>query len=125
MIRYFTIFMGVFLQAVPFLLLGVLISSAIQVFIPVGVLERIFPSNPVFAMGMGIGAGFFLPVCDCASIPVFQGLLKKGVPLPAAICFMTAAPIVNPVVLLSTYYAFNGSFGQFFTGPVWESSVPF
>ena len=72
LICYFTIFMGVFLQAVPFLLLGVLISSAIQVFIPVGVLERIFPSNPVFAMGMGIGAGFFLPVCDCASIPVFQ-----------------------------------------------------
>jgi len=114
LIRYFTIFMGVFLQAVPFLLLGVLISSAIQVFIPVGVLERIFPSNPVFAMGMGIGAGFFLPVCDCASIPVFQGLLKKGVPLPAAICFMTAAPIVNPVVLLSTYYAFNGSFRAVF-----------
>ena len=114
LIRYFTIFMGLFLQAVPFLLLGVLISSAIQVFIPVGVLERIFPSNPVFAMGMGIGAGFFLPVCDCASIPVFQGLLKKGVPLPAAICFMTAAPIVNPVILLSTYYAFNGSFRAVF-----------
>ncbi|MGC4019776.1 MAG: permease [Muricomes sp.] len=103
----FTIFMGVFLQGVPFLILGVLLSSAIQIFIPKGWLEKVFPKNPFGGMVTGVVAGFFLPVCDCASIPVFKSLLKKGVPLPAAVCFMAAAPIVNPVVLISTYYAFN------------------
>lgn len=102
-----TLFMGVFLEGVPFLLLGVLLSSAIQVFLPQRWMERVFPRNPILGMLMGMAGGFFLPVCDCAAIPVFKSLLKKGVPIQAAICFMAAAPVVNPVVLLSTYYAFN------------------
>lgn len=107
LVTLFTVFVGIFLQGIPFLLLGVLLSSAIQVFLPDGRMEKIFPRNPFLGMAAGVVAGFFLPVCDCASIPVFKSLLKKGVPLPAAVCFMTAAPIVNPVVLMSTYYAFN------------------
>lgn len=102
-----TMFMGVFLQGVPFLLLGVLLSAAIQIFVPREWIEKVFPKNPILGMAAGLAAGFFLPVCDCASIPVFKSLLKKGVALPAAVCFMTASPIVNPVVLISTYYAFN------------------
>ncbi len=105
--KVLTLFMGVFLQAVPFLVIGVLLSSAIQVFLPKGWMEKFFPKSPFIGMATGLIAGFFLPVCDCASIPVFKSLLKKGVPLPAAVCFMAAAPIVNPVVLISTYYAFN------------------
>lgn len=103
----FTIFMGAFLQGVPFLIMGVLLSSAIRVFLPKGWLEKIFPSNPILGMAVGVVAGFFLPVCDCAAIPIFKSLLKKGVPLSAAVSFMAAAPVVNPVVLMSTYYAFN------------------
>lgn len=110
----FTIFMGIFLQAVPFLILGVLISSAIEVFMPKQLMEKLYPKHPIPAMAAGILSGFFLPVCDCASIPVFRGLLKKGVPLPAAVCFMTAAPVVNPVVALSTFYAFGMSFRAVF-----------
>ncbi len=54
-------------------------------------------------------AGFCFPVCDCASIPVFRSLVKKGVPLPVAVTFMTAAPVINPVVILSTHHAFGGN----------------
>lgn len=107
LVTMLTVFVGIFLQGIPFLILGVLLSSAIQVFLPDGWLAKIFPKNPILGMVAGAAAGFFLPVCDCASIPVFKSLLKKGIPLPAAVCFMTAAPIVNPVVLMSTYYAFN------------------
>lgn len=109
LLKAFTIFMGVFLQAIPFLILGVLLSSAIQIYVPEKRLSKIFPQSTIPAMFCGIIAGFFLPVCDCASIPVFKSLVKKGVPLPAAICFMTASPVINPVVILSTYYAYNGS----------------
>ena len=109
LMKAFTIFMGVFLQAVPFLILGVLLSSAIQIYVSEKWIAKIFPKKTLPAMLTGIIAGFFFPVCDCASIPVFKSLLKKGIPLPAAVCFMTASPVINPVVILSTYYAYNGN----------------
>lgn len=104
-----TIFMGVFLQAVPFLILGVLLSSAIQTYVSEKCIAKIFPKKTIPSMIIGIIAGFFLPVCDCASIPVFKSLIRKGIPLPAAVCFMTASPVINPVVILSTYHAYNGN----------------
>ncbi|MFQ9702861.1 MAG: permease [Enterocloster clostridioformis] len=48
-------------------------------------------------------AGFCLPVCDCASIPVFKSLVEEGVPMPAAVTFMLVSPVINPVVILSTW----------------------
>lgn len=103
------IFLGIMLQAVPFLLIGVLISSAIQVLIPQRAIELLFPKNLAGGMLVAVLAGFCLPVCDCASIPIFRSLVRKGVPLPAAVTFMAATPVINPVVMLSTYSAFNGN----------------
>jgi uncharacterized membrane protein YraQ (UPF0718 family) len=103
------IFLGIILQAVPFLLIGVLISSAIDVFVSKAAIERRFPKSLGLGMAAAIIAGFCLPVCDCASIPIFRSLVKKGVPIPAAITFMTATPVINPVVIFSTYYAFSGA----------------
>ncbi|QNO16814.1 permease [Caproicibacterium amylolyticum] len=102
-------FLGIVLQAIPFLLVGVLFSSAVQVFLPQNVVERWFSKSTGTGMLLALAAGFCFPVCDCASVPFFKGLLLKGVPLPAAVTFLLAAPIVNPVVLISTYYAFGGS----------------
>lgn len=102
------IFLGIILQAVPFLLIGVLLSSAIQVFVPQSAIERRFPKSLGMGILVAVLSGFCLPVCDCASIPIFRSLVKKGIPLPAAITFMAASPVINPVVMLSTYYAFSG-----------------
>ncbi|HML36276.1 MAG TPA: permease [Bacillota bacterium] len=103
------IFLGIILQSVPFLLIGVTISSLIQVFVSNDAIERRFPKRLGLGMLVAVLAGFCLPVCDCASIPIFRSLIRKGVPTPVAITFMTATPVINPVVMLSTYYAFNGS----------------
>ncbi|MEA4891193.1 MAG: permease [Peptococcaceae bacterium] len=103
------VFLGIILQAVPFLLIGVLLSSAIQVFVPKEWIERKFPKSLALGTLFAILGGFCLPVCDCATIPVFRSLVKKGLPLPAAITFMTVTPVINPVVILSTYYAFSGN----------------
>ncbi len=103
------IFTGTWLEAVPFLVLGILFSAAMSVFIPDGFLQRIFPRNIFAGIAFGIVGGFFLPVCDCASVPVYRTLVKKGIPFPAAAAFLTAAPVVNPVVMLSTWYAYNGN----------------
>ncbi len=107
--KFVNIFLGILLQAVPFLLIGVLLSSAIQIFIPQSVIERRFPKSLGAGMLVAVAAGFCLPVCDCASIPIFRSLVRKGIPLPVAVTFMAATPVINPVVILSTYYAFSGN----------------
>jgi uncharacterized membrane protein YraQ (UPF0718 family) len=103
------VFLGILLQAVPFLLIGVLLSSAIGVFVPQRFIESRFPKSLGAGVLAAILASFCLPVCDCASIPIFRSLVKKGIPLPVAVTFMTVTPVINPVVILSTYYAFSGN----------------
>lgn len=101
-------FLGMLLQALPFLLIGVLLSSAIQVFIPRESLEKHMPKSLFGGMFFMLLSGLILPVCDCASVPVFRSMVKKGVPLHLAVVFFASAPVINPVVMLSTYYAFGG-----------------
>ena len=107
-------FLGMLLQALPFLLIGVLLSSAIQVFIPRESLERHMPKSLFGGMFFMLLSGLILPVCDCASVPVFRSMVKKGVPLHLAVVFFASAPVINPVVMLSTYYAFGGDWKMVF-----------
>ena len=100
------IFISIFFESLPFLLLGSLISSVIEVYVSDDTFEKLIPKNVFLGSVVGIFLGFFLPACDCAVIPVSKRLIKKKVPLNVAISFMLASPIINPVVLLSTYYAF-------------------
>lgn len=107
LITLINIYIGMLLQSFPFLLLGVLISSLILVFVGQDWIEQHFPKRIIPGMGFAILAAFCLPVCDCASIPIFRSLVKKGVPLSVAVTFMCATPIINPLVILSTYLAFG------------------
>ena len=100
------IFMSIFFESLPFLLLGSLISAIIETYISNEKLSKMIPKNKILGSIVGVLLGFFLPACDCAVIPVSKRLLKKKVPINVAISFMLASPIINPVVLLSTYYAF-------------------
>ncbi|MDD4312787.1 MAG: permease, partial [Eubacteriales bacterium] len=107
-------FFGMLLQALPFLLIGVLLSSAIQVFITRESLERRIPKSLFGGMFFMLLSGLILPVCDCASVPVFRSMVKKGMPLHLAVVFFAASPVINPVVMLSTYYAFGGDWKMVF-----------
>lgn len=100
-------FMSILLEALPYLLLGALISSIIEEFVPSSFFTKIIPKNPFLASLVGCVMGFFLPCCDCAVIPVARGLMKKGVKQNVATSFMLASPIINPVVLLATINAFK------------------
>lgn len=102
-----TVFMSILMEAFPFLLLGVFISSIIQLFITKEVIVKYFPQNNILSFFIAIIGGLFFPVCDCAIVPVTSSLVKKGVPLHIAVAFMLSAPIVNPIVIVSTYYAFG------------------
>lgn len=100
------IFLSIFFEALPFLLLGSIISSIIEKYVSNEKIASIIPKNPILGSLFGIFLGFFLPACDCAVIPITKRLIKKKVPINVAVSFMLASPIINPVVLLSTYYAF-------------------
>ena len=105
---FVTVFASILFQAFPFILIGVFVSAIIQVFVSESLITRFFPKHPQLAMGLAVFAGVLFPVCDCAIIPVMRRLIQKGIPISAAVTFMLAAPIVDPVVIASTLYAFPG-----------------
>ena len=100
------IFVAIFLETLPFLIFGALISSVVERYISDEMIVSLIPKNVILGSITGIFLGFFLPACDCAVIPVSKRLIKKKVPVNVAVSFMLASPIINPVVLLSTYTAF-------------------
>jgi uncharacterized membrane protein YraQ (UPF0718 family) len=103
-----TVFVAVCVQALPFLVLGVLISGAIAAFVPPAFFARALPRNPFAAVPVAGAAGALLPGCECASVPVAGGLMARGVAPSAALAFLLASPAINPVVLVATAVAFPG-----------------
>ena len=101
-----TVFTGIVLQAVPFMLLGALLSSALYAFVPDRLLIKVFPKKYGIGFLTALFAGALFPVCECAAVPLMRSLIKKGVAMPIAVTFMLASPIVNPISIVSTLYAF-------------------
>ena len=102
-----TVFLGIFIEAVPFLFLGTLASGLVEVFVRREVLLRLLPSGAFAGALTGSLLGMIFPVCECGVIPLARRLIRKGVRLPVGIAFMLAAPVVNPVVIASTIAAFG------------------
>ncbi|WP_409251923.1 permease [Bacillus sp. SCS-153A] len=105
-----TIFLSILLEAVPFILIGVFASAVIQVFVSENMLQKLVPKRyPYLALLPAAFVGALLPICECAIVPVARRLIKKGIPTHLAIVIMVTAPILNPIVLASTYYAFQNN----------------
>lgn len=102
-----TLFFSLLVEAMPFLLIGVLFSSVLLLFVDEQKLLAIMPKNVVLAALAGSLIGFMFPVCECGNIPVARRLLMKGAPSAVAIGFLLAAPTVNPVVFWATWIAFR------------------
>ncbi|MGW6548060.1 permease [Streptomyces massasporeus] len=103
-----TVALSVTVQAVPFLLLGTALSGAINAFVPASVFTRLLPRRPALAVPVAGAAGVVLPGCECASVPVANSLIGRGVAPAAAFAFLLSAPAVNPIVLTATAIAFPG-----------------
>lgn len=103
-----TVFVAVVVQAVPFLVLGVVISAVIATFVPATFFERALPRRAIAAVPVAGIAGAALPGCECASVPIAGRLMSRGVAAPAALAFLLSAPAINPVVLVATAVAFPG-----------------
>ncbi|PEZ03590.1 hypothetical protein CN326_18030 [Bacillus sp. AFS018417] len=102
-----TIFLSIFFEAVPFILIGVFISAVIQVFVTEDVIKKVLPKHPIVAMFPAAFVGVLFPMCECVIIPIIRRLIQKGLPLHVGMVILVTAPILNPVVFLSTFYAFR------------------
>ncbi len=103
----FTLFLSLLVEAMPFLLLGVLFSSLLLFFVEERKLVDIMPKNPFLGALFGSMIGFLFPVCECGNVPVARRLLMQGVPTSVAIGFLLAAPTINPIVIWATWTAFR------------------
>lgn len=101
-------FLSILFEGIPFVLLGALISGVVEAFVPARLITRMLPRNGAAAICASGLLGLVLPMCECGSVVVIRRFIRKGVPVSCAITYMLAAPIVSPIVLLSTLAAFKG-----------------
>jgi len=95
-------------QAVPFLVFGVVLSAIIAVYVPRSFWAKALPRHPALAVPAAGLAGVVLPGCECGSVPIAGSLIRRGVTPAAALAFLLAAPAINPIVLTATVIAFPG-----------------
>ncbi|HWS36928.1 MAG TPA: permease [Actinoplanes sp.] len=101
-----TVFVSVLVQAVPFLVFGVILSAVIAVFVPRSFWAKALPRHPALAVPAASVAGVVLPGCECGAVPIAGSLIRRGVTPAAALAFLLAAPAINPIVLVATAVAF-------------------
>ena len=106
--NFFLVFGSLLIEAMPFILLGALVSAAIEVFVPVTVFEKLALLPKPLQLPVSGLAGAAFPVCECGSVPVARRLIVKGLMPSAAVTFMLAAPVLNPIVIASTAVAYRG-----------------
>jgi len=102
-----TVFLGIFVEAVPYLLLGTLASGLVEVFLDREQMARLIPRGGLGSALAGAVLGLAFPVCECGVIPLTRRLFSKGLPLSAGVAFLLAAPVFNPIVIFSTAAAFG------------------
>lgn len=106
-----TLAISVLIESLPFVTLGVVLSIVVQVWLPPGVLERWMPRRAWARRAVLSLLGMFIPVCECGNVPFARGLMMRGFSVPDTLAFLIAAPIVNPIVIITTHAAFGFSDG--------------
>ncbi|SFM19568.1 permease [Pelosinus propionicus] len=109
MINFKVILLSIVIEAFPFLLMSVIVSALLNNFVSENTIRNLIPKSNILSIFIACFLGILFPLCDCGMVPIIRRLILKGVPLPAAITFMLAAPIVNPVVSAATAFAFQNN----------------
>ena len=106
-------FLSILFEGVPFMFIGTLISGIIDAFVPSETMTKYLPRNPIAAIALSGVLGVVFPMCECGVVPVIRRMIRKGLPVSCALTYLLAAPIVNPIVALSTFAAFRGQHPAF------------
>ncbi|WFR67948.1 permease [Curtobacterium flaccumfaciens] len=106
---FLTLAISVVVESLPFVVLGIVLSIVVEVWVPVGALERVLPQRPMPRRAVISLIGMLFPVCECGNVPLARGLMLRGFTPAEAVTFLVAAPILNPLVIVSTAQAFGWS----------------
>lgn len=104
---FLMIFLGLIVAAIPFIVLGVVISVLIEKYISSSWILKYKSKNPILSHIQVLFIGMLLPVCECGNIPLAKRLKIVGFKPSEVITFVLAAPIFNPIVFITTFVAFN------------------
>jgi uncharacterized membrane protein YraQ (UPF0718 family) len=101
-------FTAILYEALPFIILGAVIAGVLEELLPQRLLARVLPRSRFLSIAIGGLLGLVFPMCECGIIPVMRRLLRKGLPLSCCVAYLLAGPVINIVVILSTWVAFSG-----------------
>lgn len=104
---FITLSLSIFVEAVPFVILGALLAGIVNTYVPPHMFERILPKNNFLRRGSISLLGFLFPVCECGNVPLSRALMVQGLKPSESITFLLAAPVLNPVTIWSTWVAFS------------------
>jgi uncharacterized membrane protein YraQ (UPF0718 family) len=100
-------FTSILYEAMPFIILGAVIAGILEEMLPQRLITRFLPRSRTLAIVIGALLGLIFPMCECGIIPVMRRLIRKGLPLSCCVAYLLAGPIINVVVMLSTFVAFS------------------
>ena len=108
---FVTLTISVIVESMPFVLLGIVLSIIVQVWLPQAFFTSWLPRQPLLRRAVISFLGMFLPVCECGNVPLARGLVLKGFTVSESMTFLLAAPILNPITIITTHQAFGWSDG--------------
>jgi len=103
---FVTLSVSVMVESLPFVFLGIAISVLVQIWLPDRV-WNLLPRTPVLRRLVLSLLGVLFPVCECGNVPLARGLMLRGLGVAESVTFLMAAPILNPVTIITTYQAFG------------------
>jgi hypothetical protein len=104
---FLLLFSSILWEAMPFIVLGAVIAGILEEFLPQQAITKLLPKSVLPAVMIGAVLGLVFPMCECGIVVVMRRLLRKGLPLSCCIAYMLAGPIINVVVMFSTWVAFR------------------
>ncbi len=104
-----TIFHALLIEALPWLLLGATLAAVMERLLGDDALPRLARRLGRWTVPAAVACSPLVPICECGVVPVIRGLLARGLPLRAAVAWLAAGPILNPIVIATTWIAFDGS----------------
>lgn len=104
---FITILLSITVEALPFVVIGVVFSVLVELFIKPEWILKLVPKNRILSHVALSLLGVLMPVCECGNVPVARRLRLQGLSVSQTITFLLAAPIINPITFWTTWAAFN------------------
>lgn len=90
------------LASAPALLIGYVLAGLITSFVDPSRVARMAGGTRLTQALRGVVVGLPMPVCSCGVLPLYEGLVRRGLPISAGLAFLVATPELGlDAVLLS------------------------